>query len=66
MPTLFLALATGKHGREHNVLLLAESFALKLTDGVGGRDWDAQSATFFQKPSFDTALAWWAWTINLV
>jgi len=48
------------------VLLDLESFTLKLTDGVGGRDWDAQPATFFGKPAAYTAFAWWAWTINLI
>src|SRR5262245_1362824 len=43
-------------------LTLLATFA--FTPGIGGRDWTHKSQ-YFQIPSPFTALAWWAWTINL-
>ncbi len=53
-------------GSRKDVLLLVESIVLIPGVGAGGRDWTNQGATFYQKPAAASALAWWAWTINLV
>jgi hypothetical protein len=53
-------------GSRKDVLLLVESIVLiPGAGGFGGRDWTHEGATFYQKPAAASALAWWAWTINL-
>lgn len=54
-------------GPASGTLLLLENISLlpDKTFAIGGRNWTSQPATFFQCPGC-SALAWWAWTINLV
>ena len=46
--------------------LLLAKMSLVLVPGVGGRDYNSQTSNLFQKPGGSSALAWWAWAINLV